>query len=648
MVNMIGKVLGGRYEIVEKIGDGGMAIVYKAKCKLLNRYVAVKILRNEYANDEEFRNKFKKESQAAASLSHQNIVGIYDVGVEDNIYYIVMEYIKGKTLKQDILEKRHLSPEETVDYSIQIAEALEHAHKNNIIHRDIKPHNIMVTEEGRIKVTDFGIARAVTSSTITNTNSVIGSVHYFSPEQARGGYTDEKSDIYSLGMVMYEMVTGKVPFEGESPISIALKHIQEDVVPPSQIQPDIPKNLEAVIMKCVRRNQGERYKNATELLRDLRRIRYFDFKDNSIENTSSYDSPTRIIPAIEEQEEDDEMTRSTKKKSKKKKNNNEGGKKVVFFGILLAFIVASGIFVGFFKFKGLLGAKEIPVPDLEGLHQDVAKEKVESLGLVFKIKDEIYSADFDEGKVVSQSVEPGKLVKKGFPIEVVISKGSKLTKVPNFVNRNISEIDILLEDAGLDEGLVEPRYSDTVPRDVIISQDPEPYTEVAEGTKINFVVSKGPEVKTVKMPNLIGANVKDAKRVLVSSGLAANVIEKASDEVPKGEVIWQSYNPGTELDLNTTVDLHVSSGPNKKEDEKDNQKPSEPQEEKIQNLNISLPQDKSQVEVKVIRIQDGTIVYNKMHDTSEEMISVPVKGKGKVKFEIYIDEEYYDTKEISF
>ncbi len=324
---MIGTVLGNRYEIVEKIGGGGMALVYRAKCRLLNRYVAIKILRDEYINDEEFIKKFRRESQAAASLSHPNIVNIYDVGVDikdgQEIQYIVMEYIKGKTLKEIIREKGKLTVEETIDYSIQIAEALEHAHKNHIVHRDIKPHNIMLTEDGRIKVTDFGIARAATASTVTNTSNVIGSVHYFSPEQARGGYTDEKSDIYSLGIVMYEMITGKVPFEGDSPITVALKHIQEEIVPPRKIDNTIPIGLENIIMNCVKKSQGDRYATASELLADLRKTKLSEGKF-PIENINSNDAPTRIIPAIEDKDE------NKMKKVNKNKKKNDGSLKVVF------------------------------------------------------------------------------------------------------------------------------------------------------------------------------------------------------------------------------------------------------------------------------------------------------------------------------
>jgi len=270
---MIGKILGNRYEIVEKIGGGGMAIVFKAKCTLLNRYVAVKILREEFTTDRDLLEKFRRESQAAASLSHPNIVNVYDVGEEDGIYYIVMEYVAGKTLKDVIIEKGHLSFAEIIDYGKQVAYALKHAHNNHIVHRDIKPHNILVTSDGRAKVTDFGIAVVATSSTITNAGSVIGSVHYFSPEQARGGYTDEKSDLYSLGIVLYEMATGRVASEGESPITVALKQIQETPIEPSVIIMDIPSGLEEIIIKLMQKEQSSRYQNTQDLIDDLNHLK---------------------------------------------------------------------------------------------------------------------------------------------------------------------------------------------------------------------------------------------------------------------------------------------------------------------------------------------------------------------------------------
>ena len=341
---MLGKVLGNRYTIVEKVGEGGMAIVYKAKCSLLNRYVAVKVLRQEFINDEEFIEKFRREAQAAASLSHANIVNVYDVGMEDDIYYIVMEYIDGKTLKDIIQEKGKLSLDETLDFSIKVVDALVHAHANKLIHRDIKPHNIMVTSDGRVKVTDFGIARAATSSTITSTNSVMGSAHYFSPEQARGGYTDEKSDIYSVGIMMYEMITGVLPFTGDSPVTIAIKHIQEDAALPTEVDSSVSEEFESVIMKCIEKTQSDRYKSTEELLGDLTDIK----NGKSPSSTKFNGSETQVLPRIDDtvlmnavDEEPvalaEEVRPKKVKKSKAKKQKSN--KPMIISAILLALIV---------------------------------------------------------------------------------------------------------------------------------------------------------------------------------------------------------------------------------------------------------------------------------------------------------------------
>jgi serine/threonine-protein kinase len=638
---MIGKLLGGRYEIIEKIGGGGMALVYKARCRLLDRYVAIKVLREEFTSDEEFIRKFRRESQAAAKLSHPNIVSIYDVGVEGDIYYIVMEYIKGKTLKEVIREKGKLSFEETVDYSIQIAEALAHAHANHIVHRDIKPHNIMITEDGRVKVTDFGIARAATSSTVTNTNNVLGSVHYFSPEQAKGGYTDEKSDIYSLGIVMYEMITGRVPFEGESPISVALKHVQEEIVPPSHIDPTINKNLEKIIMKCVRKDQVERYKSANELLVDLKRIKNNWDDDMVGEDDVSLDSPTRIIPVVKEE--------SPKNMKKKKKRN--GNNRVVFFAILAAFLLVSAMAFGFWQFKDKFLSTTVKVPDVRGLQEDKAKEMIEAEGLKFSVKSRIFNSEFEEGDVISQSENPGDTVKKGYPIEVVVSKGSKLVKVPNFKDEDISNVDSLLSENGLKDGGADYEFDEEIPENIIISQDPEAYSEVPEGTKVHFVVSKGPKVKNVIMPKLVGKTLEEALQIIKEKGLTkGEVVPQPSDEVEEGRVIWQSYEQGNEIEEGTAVDLYVSSGKgggsgdnNGDNDDKDNP---DDNKEISSDLNITIPQDKSQTEVKVLKIDGGasTVYYDRIHYPSDGTIVIPIKGTKNTKFEVYFDNTLQATK----
>ncbi|KPU28268.1 serine/threonine protein kinase [Caloranaerobacter sp. TR13] len=663
---MKGRLLGDRYEIVEKIGGGGMALVYKAKCKLLNRYVAVKVLRTEFINNEEFINKFRRESQAAASLSHPNIVNIYDVGVEDDIYYIVMEYVNGKTLKELIREKGKLSYEETIDIAIQIARALSHAHKNHIVHRDIKPHNILVSDDGRVKVADFGIAKAATTSTVTNTSNVIGSVHYFSPEQARGGYTNEKSDIYSLGIVMYEMVTGRVPFEGDSPISVAIKHIQEDIVTPRQFVETIPESLEKIILKCVEKNQSLRYDSAEELLKDLEKAK--ESKDGSYIEINNYDdSPTRVIPAIK----DDMLMNkrnNDKKKSKKNKNKNKSNKVITFFAILLALIFTTALAVGFLYIKDYLFVEEVNVPLIIGLHEDVAKQKIESLGLKFVVKKRIYNKDYKEGYIISQNIDPKDKVKIGYPIEVVVSKGEKLVRVPDLLNKYSSDIEVALSEVGLRKGNIDYKFSDIYPEGIVISQKPEPLSMVPEGTEIDFVISQGPEISYVIMPNLIGLNLENAKREIISKGFVLGEVKyEPNNDIPKDLVTWQSYPAGAEVEENTTVDLIISSGPitvgqndnnlienNEGKNEQDqitqNEQDTLQEQEKVLQLIIPLPQDREKVEVKIYKIQGQSkeIIYNKIHETKEERISVTISGKGEVKYEIYYDGEFYEQKVINF
>lgn len=653
---MIGKILGNRYEIIERIGGGGMALVYKAKCHLLNRYVAVKILRDEYINDEEFINKFRRESQAAASLSHPNIVNIYDVGVEGNIYYIVMEYIKGKTLKQLIRENGKLSVEKTIRYSMQIAEALNHAHENHVVHRDIKPHNIMITEDERVKVTDFGIARAATASTVTNTSNVIGSVHYFSPEQARGGYTDEKSDIYSLGIVMYEMLTGRVPFQGDSPISVALKHIQDDILPPSKFEENIPIGLEKIIMKCVQKDQALRYSTAEELLLDLKKVKESN-EDNIVEYDNISDSPTRVIPAVDDEKINSRLRKKNKSKTKDEDVNNKN-KALTLLAILLAFLLTSGLAVGFILIKGFFNEKEVVVPNLQRLHEDIAKKQVEELGLVFKVEKEVYNGDYKAGHVISQSIKPGETVKEGYPIGVTISLGEKTVAVPDLINKYYNEAGILLSDVGLEEGKVEYEFSD-IPKGIVLRQNPEADTEVGVDTKVDIVVSKGPEIEYIIMPKLIGLNIEEAKKDIIANGLVkGEIIYEPNDEAPKDEVIWQSYSSGVEVAENTSIDLKVSSGPSengtnsdKEESITENEQDENKVNEKTENLIIVLQdEDEEEIEVKVVKIvgEAKEIVYDKVHKKSDEVIYVPVSGNKKSKFEIYFNGVYQGSQEIDF
>ena len=643
---MIGKVLGSRYEIIEQIGGGGMALVYKAKCLLLDRLVAVKILKDEFVDDEEFVRKFKRESQAAASLSHPNIVNIYDVGVEKQenreIHYIVMEYIKGGTLKDLIRKKGKLSVDETINYSDQIAYALQDAHRNNIVHRDIKPQNIMLTDDGRIKVADFGIARASTSSTVTSTSEALGSVHYFSPEQARGGYTDEKSDIYSLGIVMYEMITGSLPYEGESPITVALKHFQEEIIPPRELDDKIPEKLEKVILKAVQKRQSDRYTNVTEMIRDLNNV-----KNNSAEvvfdDFSDTDSHTRLIPAINV--EDDHRMSKNKKKQKGKKDN---GMRNIFLGILLAFLVTAAAFYGSFKMREFLGGKdEIEMINIIGMDESKAREMVEELGLKFEVRARVKSSEYAPGKVISSDPSEGRKLKEGFPIQVTISEGDKLVQIPNLINKSLSEAEELLAEKGLAIGRVDYDTSDTVPVDLIMEQIPGNNSEVEAGSRISIIISQGEEVKSVLMPMVTGWKLTEAKNEIIRAGLKiGDVNEEPSNDIEKGIVTWQSYVSGTDLENNTAVDLIYSGGPGGEEGEEgeetdgNEENPEDSTKEKSFTFTVTPLQEKDETRIKVIRIQDGasTVVWDKTHNVNEGEVTINTSGKLGCKFEVYYDD----------
>ncbi|MDB2096117.1 Stk1 family PASTA domain-containing Ser/Thr kinase, partial [Clostridium paraputrificum] len=443
---MIGEILGNRYEIEEKIGEGGMSIVYKARCNKLNRYVAVKVLKKEMSDNEDIVNKFKREATAIAALSDNNIVNILDVGSQDDINYIVMEYVKGKTLKELIKQFGKLNYETAITIAIQIAKALECAHKNNIIHRDVKPQNILVTEEGLIKVTDFGIAKSTSSATLTNTTTIMGSAHYFSPEQAKGTLVDNRTDLYSLGVVLYEMVTGKVPFEADSPVTIALKHIQEEVVPPKQINSKIPESLNKLIIKAMEKDPGMRYQNARDIINDLQKIKEDPNAviDNVVENeenehtiimgsVNAPDNTKSVNKALEDEyyeddeddeyydddyydEDDDDEEYDGKKKKKKSYKNLIIGVAVVV-GLLLLGVGAFAISGGF------SATKTVKVPDLKGMTLEEAKKAIEDAGLEY-VDAGTEKSDEEEGTVIKFDPEAGKEVKKGSEVRVITSAGA--------------------------------------------------------------------------------------------------------------------------------------------------------------------------------------------------------------------------------
>ena len=552
-----GKILGNRYEIIEKVGNGGMATVYRAEDKVLKRNVAVKVLKDEFTTDEEFIKRFEIEAQSAARLTHPNIVSIYDVGSEDNLYYIVMELIRGKTLKEIIVEERGPLPWKwSVNVAIQIASALEMAHKNNIIHRDIKPHNIIITEDGIAKVTDFGIAKAVSNSTITAFGTTIGSVHYFSPEHARGGFTDAKSDLYSLGVVMYEMVTGRVPFDADTPVSVALKHMQEEPEEPIELNPNLPSAVNRIIMKALKKDTTLRYQSATDMLADLRQA--LKNPNGDFVDDRDYDATAKtqkINTDLYGNVEEYNNKRSGKKDNKFIAFIKRHKVLSAFIGLILLFAISLG---GTLAFLNITNPAEVELPDVVGMSKEEAQKTVEDLKLVFEVSSEEYNKDVPEGYVISQ--DPTYIadynVKEGSTVKVVISKGQEKTTVPKVVGMTKEEAVDALEEANLKADIVE-ETSRTVEEGYVISQEVEADSEAYAGDTIKIHVSTGTGIKQVTVQNVVGQTEANAKSTLEGQGLKVNVnyVEATSND---GKVTAQSVSAGTTVDEGTTVTLTVN------------------------------------------------------------------------------------------
>ncbi|MDV3429342.1 MAG: Stk1 family PASTA domain-containing Ser/Thr kinase [Bacillota bacterium] len=483
------EILNNRYEIIEKIGEGGMAIVYKAKDSLLNRYVAIKILKDEFASNKEFLQKFKREATAAASLSDINIVNIYDIGSDKDVNYIVMEYIKGKTLKQIIKENGLIKQDKAIKIAVQIAKALDCAHSHGIIHRDIKPHNIMINENGLVKVTDFGIAKAASSYTITNTKEVIGSAHYFSPEQARGSFVDFRTDIYSLGIVLYEMVTGSLPYDGDSPVSIALKHLQEKVIEPKFLNEELSDGLNNLILKAIQKDPAYRYANAKEMISDLKKLDLDP--DTLIEfNNDSLDE-TRVMEPISM---DDEVKKTNK-------NSNKNKKKITII-ILSLLLVLLGVFLTIkFVFYGNSSKNMVQVPNVLGMDKDTAQAEIEKAGLVFVLDSKI-SSSYDTDKVAKTSPEAGTSLKKGSEVQVNLSDGKEEATVPDVTNMYIDSAKEILKNYGFETGNVTYENSDTIAVNNVIKQSIDAKSQAPKGSAVDLVVSKGEDVTVIKVPKL--------------------------------------------------------------------------------------------------------------------------------------------------
>lgn len=567
------KLLAGRYELIEKIGEGGMAVVYKAKDRLLNRYVAIKILRPEFTQDEQFLDSFKRESQAAAGLQHPNIVSIYDVGRTGNINFIVMELVDGRPLSDFIKEKGRLDYKTTIDIAKQMASALAIAHKHQIIHRDVKPHNIMITSDGVAKLTDFGIARAVSKATmVADTSKIIGSVHYFSPEQARGAYVDERSDIYSLGIVMFEMLTGRVPFDGETPVEVALKHINEDVPSPAKLVPGIPPALDKVVLKATDKYQTERYKSADEMLEALKNVEFVtQMVGDRVFAGETDNRPRRdedlVAPVMSRREDRDQemvIAPANPRKPKAKSDDKKKKKRAIIIGVAAAAILA---LFGILYVSGVIGGggKEVTVPDVKGMSYSEAKEVLEAKGLKIEKADEpIASQKIEKGKIVSQTPSKNSKVKKGRTVRVILSAGNTELKVPDLKGLSYKEAKTLLSEMGLQISKGDEVDSDSVTEGLIASQYPSAKTKVDKGDIITVNISKGK--KDAVIPKLVGTTFtseSDVSDTLSKYGYKLGKVSYEESYETPGTIIKQSPDAGTTAEKKTSVDIVISKAKSK-------------------------------------------------------------------------------------
>lgn len=595
----IGMLIGDRYEILEKIGTGGMSDVYKAKDHKLNRYVAVKVLKQEFSENTNFVSKFRSEAQAAAGLMHPNIVNVYDVGEENGIYYIVMELVEGITLKKYIEKKARLSVKEAISIAIQVSMGIEAAHNNHIIHRDIKPQNIIISKDGKVKVTDFGIAKAATSNTITS--NVMGSVHYTSPEQARGGYSDEKSDIYSLGVTLFEMLTGRVPFNGDTTVAIAIKHIQDVMPSPRDYVPEIPVSVEQIVFKCTQKSPDRRYQKMADVIDDLKHSLISPDENFVVIDDGDTAGQTKVITDGEgtkkksaKKDSDEERLRlndtgkvHTRKKSagkgkeEKAEEEEEDGDDfdpkmervttilaviaAVLIGCIILFIAGKTLgIVDLDELKSRFGTEktqEVEMPDVAGMSLTRAKSTLSDLGLDYNVTYE-ESSEYEEDIVIGSNIKAGRTVAAGTVVELTVSAGAEGVSILDVTGKSLAEATALLEKEGFQVSRSETP-SDTVEKGNVVSQSPAAGEKVPRGTTVTLQISSGPDTSKVSVPNVMGMTEMDATVTLTEAGLAVGNVEEVNYEDPAftGLVCYQSYSVGDYVDPATPIDIKISLGP---------------------------------------------------------------------------------------
>ena len=668
---MIGKVLGNRYEVLEKIGTGGMGDVYKAHDQKLDRIVAIKILKSEYNNDNNFIRKFKRESLAAASISHPNIVSIYDVGSEelldDKVHYIVMEFIDGRTLKEIINEEGSISEKRALNYTVQISEALKVAHSKGIVHRDIKSQNIMVTKDDRVKVTDFGIARVADNSTVTATNAIMGSVHYFSPEQARGIHVDNRSDIYSLGIVLYEMLTGNLPFDAENPVSVALMQVQSNMPKPSLKSPLVSSYTDEVVLKMTMKDPEDRYSDVFALIRDIKNIQLGRTGSLSYTGIGENSSETSPIRNVQEQTRK-KVVRRSKEPEKRQKNYREEKKKNSFFPIvagmfcalLIVFLAIKYIFpMTFSETQSDVEVETVLVPSIVGMNEDDAKKELEKYGLIFDLAYAQEDNNKTNGEIISQEPEKGTQVEKGSKISVVINRVVDGVKLPNFSGLTFDEAQKKAKEVGLVISNFEYEKSETVEKDKIVRQEPAAEQMISKDKDIVVYISSGKDDQPVKIPSVKGLSEKAAKDTLKKLGFEVEIEKIRANNVDPGEV--SEYNPAGEAPKGSVIKLYVSEGFQEVIDTSDttDEDDSDSEEDNSQNLSLStsdlptvltldLPNDDSRHRVVVWRYpvgKDRHKVFDYNKDSSEGTLEIPCDYlRHGDKIEFYIDDKLVKTE----
>lgn len=661
--SLVGKVLNERYEILEVVGSGGMATVYKAECKLLNRYVAVKVLKDSLRYDLDLKEKFNKEAQAAAKLSHNNIVSIFDVGEIDGLNYIVMEYIDGITLKEYISKNKPINWMVARNIAIQIGLALEHAHANGIIHRDIKPHNILITKDNIIKVADFGIASAVSSETVVagKNDSPMGSVHYISPEQARGGFVTETTDIYSLGVIMYEMVTGQLPFDGDNAVSIAMMKLEQEPVNCKVINLDIPQDMAEIIMRAIAKDPAARFQTVQEMLVALKRL----------------NKQTAQTAVIRDHEQRQEMIKKKKEKSEKKANNRMIMNIVI--GMLIVIILVGA---GTALYLNGCNVKEVQVPDLldKTLEEAIllAEEqgfKIDEANIEYEVSEE-----FEEGKIIRQNPGANTWVKKNKKISLVISKGENEgdIEVISVLGMQYDEAVKKLEEMGLKVKKIE-REDETADIGEVVAQSPKKGVMLSEGATIElYVCTSRPENERAQVPNVVGKTKAEAEQTLKAAGFQLGNIKKESSDKPEGEVIKQDPSAESESPKGTSVNIVISSGrenttsdntsnadnqnnnqntnnnipsvggenTNNNQPPVNNQNNDEPAPQ-VKTITIPLPEDGNDT-IHVRVVANGKEIYNKTHPKSDQKVDIKVESRKDATIQVYFDGEKVVEKVVEF